>query len=303
MRTFRTALLVLCLAGLASGCTFLHRLEKAAHLGQTPTTPAAATTAPIQTMPAPLQVAQGDLVAPPAWLFNDIACAPLLTTQLPPALRVLGSQDTVIKHMMGPGDTILVSGGAGVGLQPGQQFFVRRLVKTFGATGPDPLHPVSVHTAGWIQILGVDAAVATATVVHACEGMLLDDYLEPFTPPLIAARAPTGTLPQYTNMGHITTGDENTETVGAGQMIGIDRGANAGVVLGQRFLVFRDKRNKRFDGLKDEYSVTYIQGLTQLPLVEVGEVLVVSVRPDDSTVQVTMSKDSVSRGDLIAEIR
>ena len=303
MRSFRTEWLVLCLAGLASGCTFLHRMETAAHLGQTPATPAAATAAPNLTAPPPVQMAQGDLVAPPAWLFNDLACAPILTTQAPPPLRILGSQDTVVKHMMGPGDTLVISGGSSIGLQPGQRFFVRRLVRTFGAKGPDPLNPVSVHTAGWIQVLGVDAAVATASIVHACEGMMLDDYLEPFTPPMIAARSSSGTVPQYTNMGHITVGDENTETVGTGQMIGIDRGASAGVVLGQRFLVFRDKRNKTFDGLKDEYSATYIEGITQLPLVEVGEVMVVSVRPDDSTVQVTMSKDSVSRGDLIAEIR
>jgi hypothetical protein len=307
MRNFRTGVLVLCAAALVSGCTFLHRvehkLETVAHLGHKPTPPATSTTAPIRVEQTPGQAAQIDMVPPPAWLFNDIACAPLLTTQLPPALRVLGSQDTVVKHLLGPGDTLVISGGSSAGLQPGQQFFVRRSIRMFGARGPDPLHPVSVHTAGWIQILAVDAAVATAKVVHACEGMLLDDYLEPFTPPMIAARSPAGTLPQYTNMGHITMGNENSETAGTGQMMGIDRGANAGVVLGQRFLVFRDKRQAHFDGLKGEYSPTYIQGSTQLPLVEVAEVLVVAVRADDATVQVTMTKDSVSRGDFIAEIR
>jgi hypothetical protein len=40
-----------------------------------------------------------------------------------------------------------------------------------------------------------------------------------------------------------------------------------------------------------------------VPLVEVAEVLVVAVRPNDATVQVTMAKDTVSLGDLIAEIR
>ena len=291
----------MCLAGLASGCTLLHRVES--RLGQRPATAAAvpATAAPSPVAQAQIQSAQTDTVAPPSWLYNDLACAPSLSTQAPAALRVVGSQDTTIKHMLGPGDTLVVSGGASAGLQPGQQFFVRRHIKTFGARGPDPLHPVAVHTAGWVQILGVDTTVATASIVHACEGLMLDDYLEPFTSPVIAARAVPGTLPQYSNMGHITLGDYNITSVGAGQMVGIDRGSSSGVTLGQRYLVFRDKRIMRNEGI--EYSPTYLGNRQNLPLVEVGEVLVVAVRSDDSTVQVTMTRDALFSGDLIAEIR
>ena len=301
MRHFRTGLLVLSLASLTTGCTLLHKIENAAHLGQKPTPPVTAANAASPPAQPPVQMAQTDMVAPPDWLYNDIACAPSLTTQPAAALKVIGSQDTTIKHMLGPGDTLVISGGASAGLEPGQQFFVRRHIKTFGVKGPDPTHPVSVHTAGWVQILGVDGSVATATIVHACEGLMLDDYLEPFSPPVIAARTAAGTLPQYSNMGHITMGDYNTLTVGTGQMMGIDRGSNSGVTLGQRFLVFRDKRGLRNEGR--EYSATYIENRQNLPLVEVAEVLVVSVRPDDSTVQVTMTRDAVMTGDFIAEIR
>ena len=81
----------------------------------------------------------------------------------------------------------------------------------------------------------------------------------------------------------------------------IDRGSNAGVVLGQRYLVFRDKRDQHVghDGT--------IEGVRRhghnTPLVEVGEVLVVAVRADDATVQVVASRDAISHGDLIAPIR
>ena len=105
MRTFRTGLLVICVAGLVSGCTLLHRVETAAHLGQTPAKPAAA--APATT--PPVQLAQGDMVAPPDWMVNDIACAPSLTTEPEALIKVIGSQDTIIKHMLGPGDTLLIS--------------------------------------------------------------------------------------------------------------------------------------------------------------------------------------------------
>jgi hypothetical protein len=245
---------------------------------------------------------QADTVPPPAWLYNDLACSSTLTTQPPGPLRVLGSQDSIIKHMMGPGDTLVVSGGSNEGLQPGQRFFVRRVLRTYGAMkGPDAKHPLSVHTAGWAQILGVDLDVSTATVVHACEGILLDDYLEPFTEPLIAAQAVPGRTPQYANMGRILTSDEAFETVATGQTINIDRGRDTGVVLGQRYLVFRDKRGMLNESA--EYSMTFARNAKRIPLVEVGEVLVVAVGPVYSTVQVLIAKDVITTGDFIAEIR
>lgn len=252
-----------------------------------------------QTPAAPAPV---DLVAPPSWLYNDLACAPLLTNQAPGPLRVIGSQDSVIKHMLGPGDTLVISGGSAAGVQPGQRFYVRRNVTTFGARGPDLQHAVNVHTAAWIQILGVDTAVATATIVGSCEGIMLDDYLEPFTPPMIAARAVPGSTPQYADMGHILTGDEAAQNVGAaGQLIGIDRGSNHGIVPGQRFLVFRDKGRLRNES--PEYSQRYVDSTGHLPLVEIGEVLVMSVRAETSTVRVVVAKDAITMGDLIAAIR
>ena len=85
-----------------------------------------------------------------------------------------------------------------------------------GVATPSGALPSSIHTAGWIQILGVDTALATATVLHACDGILLDDYLEPFVAPMIAARPLPGTTPQYENMGHIMTGVEGLHTAAAG---------------------------------------------------------------------------------------
>jgi hypothetical protein len=244
------------------------------------------------------------MVAPPAWAFVDIACAPYITTTPVPAaaLRILGSQDTIIKDQMSPGDTIVVSGGSSAGLKAGDRFFVRRLVRKFGATsGPDKEHPLPVHTAGWIQILGVDTMLATATVVQACDGILLDDYLEPYVAPTIASRVMPGNMPIYDNMGHITTGVEGSQAFAIGQMANIDRGSSAGVVAGQRFLVFRDKRPLPRPTLKK--SPEFLRASPQIPLVEIGEVMVIAVRADDATVQVLAQKDAILTGDLIAEIR
>jgi hypothetical protein len=260
----------------------------------------AAPAAMAQTPPPPRLA---DLVPPPNWAFMDLACAPYLTKVSPSgALRILGSQDTVIKDQMSPGDTVLISGGANAGLKAGDRFFVRRLVRMFGALkGPDDDHPLPVHTAGWVQIVGVDSTLATAKVLQACDGILLDDFLEPYVEPTVASQPPAGNMPIYDNMGHIKTGVEGSQLFGLGQMANIDRGIKAGVVAGQRFLVFRNKRYLPVPlvGKSKEFA----KAAPQMPLVEIGEVMVVAVRDDDATVQVLAQKDAIMTGDLIAEIR
>jgi hypothetical protein len=243
------------------------------------------------------------LVAPPSWAFVDLACAPYMTKTNPAkAPRILGSQDTGVRDQLSVGDTLVVSGGASAGLNTGDRFYVRRLVRTFGQTeGPDDRHPLQVHTAGWIQILGVDSTLATAKVVQACDSIMLDDYLEPYVPPTVAERPLPGNSPTYDNMGHIRGGASGTEVIGIGQMASIDRGSTTGVVAGQRFLVFRDKRNLPVP--VEGKSVAFVEGTRQVPLVEIGEVMVVSVRADDATVQVLAQKDAIMPGDLIAAIR
>lgn len=256
----------------------------------------------VQTPPAPALEPQ--LIPPPAWAFNDMACAPALLpekydrkTESP--VRVVGVQDPAIRELLGPGDTLVVSGGSNAGLQPGQRFFVRRVIPAVSTFGTRPR--ATIHTSGWVQILGVDTIVATATVVHACDGILFDDYLEPFVAPTIAARPLPGSTPQYDNMGRIVSGTEGFHTAAPGTVMTIDRGSNSGVTVGQRFLVFRDKRDQHVD--TTGRSKAFAAVAHNSPLVEVGEVLVVAVRAEDSTVQVTASRDAISHGDLIAPIR
>ena len=255
-----------------------------------------------QTPPAPS--ADTQLVPPPAWAFNDVACAPALGPErldkndVPP-LRIVGVQDPAMKELLGPGDTLVINAGSNAGLQTGQRFFVRRLIPAVSEFGERPR--ATIHTAGWIQILGVDTMVSTATVVHACDGMLFDDYLEPYVAPTIAARPLSGSMPTFENMGHIVTGADGLHTAAPGNLMTIDRGSNSGVVMGQRYVVFRDKRKEHLD--LTGKSKPFADVAPNAPLVEIGEVLVVAIRPEDATVQVVVSRDAITKGDLIAPIR
>ena len=226
--------------------------------------------------------AQSGLVPPPSWAAGDLVCAPFLTYALPnDSLRVIGSEDTVVKQMMGPGDTLVVSGGSQQGLQAGQEFFVRRLVRSYGELGPSRTSPLSVHTAAHIRIVGVGAEVSTATVTSACEGILLDDYLEPYDAPVVA-ETPIDGEPQFGGYGRVLVGDQSRLTGGTGDFMMIDLGSDHGIRRGQLFSVFRDK----LDGAG--------------PLVEIGTVEAVSVRPNSSTVQIRSARDAVRQDDLVA---
>jgi hypothetical protein len=241
------------------------------------------------------------LVPAPSWAYNDLVCAPSLLMQKPaadtPAPRVVGVQDITHRDMLAPPDVLVIGAGSNAGIQVGQRYFVRRI----RTTRIDPSRPPTVHTAGWIQILGVDTMVSTATIMHSCEGILVDDYLEPFVEPMVPARTLSGNVPQYENMGHIVTGIEGLQTAGPGNYMTIDRGTNEGVVMGQRYLIFRDKRDLRVE--TTGRSKAFANTVGQSPLVEIGEAVVVAVRQADSTVRVTIAKTAITTGDLIAPIR
>jgi hypothetical protein len=236
----------------------------------------------VLTVPIPGWAQDTGQVPPQAAALNDLACLPFLIFAPPnDGLRVVGSQATVDKKMMGPGDTIVIDAGREDGILSGMEFYVRRVVRAFGALGPDAENPLSVHTAAVIRVLGVGDEAATALVTLACEGILLEDYLEPYRAPTVA-REPIDGEPQHEDYGRIVFGDQNRWLAGKDQFMIIDRGSDDGVRSGQRFTVYRDKQTgKGF-------------------LVEIGEVEAVSVRPDSSTVQVRRAIDAIMRDDLVA---
>src|SRR6185436_10602951 len=101
---------------------------------------------------------------------------------------------------------------------------------------------------------------------------------EPYVAPMVPAKPMPGNTASYENMGRIRTGIEGTQVFGLGQFANIDRGGKTGIVPGQRFIVFRDKRDlPQSTRTKSDVSAKIA---SKLPLVEIGEVMVVSVRPD-----------------------
>jgi hypothetical protein len=253
-----------------------------------------------------LPVAAQDL---PITIRLAVGCGPQATGASDPsdAPHILGVQDTTPRSLYGPHDLVIVDAGANRGMQLGQRFFVRRSVTSYdsdalgpraGATsgwkgfmrrnisprgGAAPGARV-VLTSGWMHIVAVNETVSVATIDVACDAVLQGDYLEPYVEPATPSDADrtdaSGTL-DFSAPAHVLFGDYGRRAGGAGDLMVADIGQNQGATPGTRFAVYRDMRQ------------------AGLPLVAVGEGIVVSVGSNTSLVRLTRASDAVESGDLL----
>jgi hypothetical protein len=174
----------------------------------------------------------------------------------------------------------LIPGGTSAGLEPGQQFFVRRLLTSGNPGKPTATSPGMVHTAGWITVTAADGFSALARIDHACDGFLKGDYLEPFTAaPMPTALAADGAA-QFNDMGRLLFGTDGRRSFANGDLIVINRGTAHGLTAGARLTIFRDPK-------------------TAGPLVEVGRAIVLTVAGDTSTVIADRVRDALYAGDWV----
>ena len=88
--------------------------------------------------------------------------------------------------------------------------------------------------------------------------------------------------PDFSNLGHIVSGNEDRMVVGPGDFALIDWGEAQGLAPGARFAIYRDI------------------GVNGLPLTSVGEGVVVSTSHGMALTRVTRARDAVFIGDYIA---
>jgi hypothetical protein len=223
----------------------------------------------------PAAVAGGQNVA------EQIACAPMSLPAVPQmALRVTGGLSGA-RMMFGPGESLIVNAGTRQGLRNGQVYYVRRrLIDMFTPASVD-FAPVGIHTAGWVTIVDARDDSSVAQVTHACDGILNDDYLEPYIEPVVPESLPGGG-PDYAHPARIVMADETLQTAAPGMLMLINRGSDHGVRAGQGLTIFR----ATLDGVG--------------PTVEIGRGTILSVRPQTSLMRIDDSRDAVYVGDLAA---
>jgi hypothetical protein len=217
----------------------------------------------------------------------SLACAPSLTFEAPVTnTRVTGGQDSFVRRIHAPGDLVVLNKGTDDGLTIGQEFFVRRV----SAPGQGKIsrdNPATVRTSGWIKVYAVDPKMALATVSYACDTIEINDYLEPFVLPQVPVASTTRNKPEKNNYAHVMSGVDRRRSFGKGDYFVVDRGTDRGIRPGSQFVVYRNKSDR--DGQQPDVF-----------LYELGEAVAVDVQTDHATLQVTMSRDAFTEGDLVA---
>jgi hypothetical protein len=212
-----------------------------------------------------------------------LACAPVAATSRPAStLRISGGQDTYPRLTYSLGDFVTLNGGSKQGLQIGQEFFVRRTVTPPRGISTGAEVSAVTRTAGWIRVYAVDEDMALATITYGCDGMQVGDYLEPLVLPAPLKALPREGRPERSYARVIIGNDRRTE-FGMGDFLVIDRGSAQGITAGAHFVLYRWKKKA-----------------PENFLAAVAEGVAVDVQTDTATLSLTVTRDSVTVGDLAA---
>jgi hypothetical protein len=176
---------------------------------------------------------------------------------------------------------VTINAGTKNGIEVGQEYYVRRLQ----VDRREPIsrdHPATIRTTGWIKVYAVDDEMSLVTVTHACDTIEVGDYLEPFTLPVVPTISKDRPKPQRDHYGKVLVGTDRRTNFGKGDYFVINRGSDHGVEVGSQFVLYRDKKQ------------------AENFLYAIGEAVATDVKSEMSTVQVTVSLDTIQSGDYVA---
>ena len=211
-----------------------------------------------------------------------LACAPSVVYEMPLAdLRVTGGQESFVRRIFVPGDLITINAGTDNGIEVGQEFYTRRVLRESRRTVSRSA-PGVIRTTGWIKVWAVDKQMSLATITHACETIDVNDYLEPFALPTVPQPVAEVLPAERDNYGRIMVGTDRRSSFGKGDYIVIDRGRDFGITPGARFVVYRDNLEP------------------QNFLYDLGEAVAVDVKEDTATLHITVARDGMKSGDYVA---
>jgi hypothetical protein len=210
------------------------------------------------------------------------------------ASKPIPSWGTIIRSKEGAanlveGEVVYIRLELGKEVQVGDRFSIVRL-------GKPVIHPVTqqnlgllVLAPGELTILERKNEIAIAKINKSYAPISLGDMILP-AKPVLPETAPIRT--QKKIEGVVVFSPENTVAISEKEIVFIDRGSKAGVMVGDLFSIYQ--RPARSRGVYGEPK----EEMKELPLARVGEVVVVSVQPETSTALVTRSLQPIFLGDL-----
>jgi hypothetical protein len=130
----------------------------------------------------------------------------------------------------------------------------------------------------------MDDVNALAMVDFSCDSIEAGDFLEPFSDLTLPTSAEALGAPMFDDRANILFGTDTTTSFGDGDTLNIDRGTVHGVAPGARFAIYRNVQ-------------------WGLPLVYVGDAVVLEQGELTSKVVLVTVKDVVQQGDVAVRRR
>lgn len=193
------------------------------------------------------------------------------------SLVVAGGHNSDGRQSLVKGDSVVLGSGSAAGVAVGNRLVAHRLqgtVKNFPKKGYG-----AVHTGGLLTVTAVNEQTAIAMIDFSCGPIEPGDYLEPYVEHELPTSVDAMAEAQFSDRADILFGSGGRETFADGDVMSIDRGASDGVTMGARFAIYRDKHNG-------------------LPLVHIGEAVVVVPLERVSALVLVSVTDAVTTGDV-----
>jgi nucleoid-associated protein YgaU len=187
------------------------------------------------------------------------------------------------------GDVIFLNQGSNQGIQAGDEFAIVRPAR--GVTHPTDGRDLGtyVRRLGKVRVLLTQSATSTAVIEMSCEDIRDRDELVPWTEIPAPMRRSLPPFDRYDPTasggptGHIVLTGDNLDVVGTGNVIHTDLGVAAGVQPGDVLTLFRDNGD--------------------LPRLNLGQAVVLTVEPGTSTAIVTVAVREMGLGDRAELVR
>ena len=213
-------------------------------------------------------------------LTRDLACAPASPRVKPTRTLLVAGGREARKTLFGNGDALIIRGGAVQGVKVGNEYYVRRILDDRFTEHQPGVYPISILTAGTVQIVDVQNDFAVGVVSYSCDGIMEGDYLERFERP-VTPSSQAGAAPDFAHPARLMLGAERRQVAAPGSFMVIDRGSDHGIRQGQQLTIFRRT-------LKDG------------PVATVGTATVYTVEAETSVVRIDTTIDAIYVGDLVA---
>ncbi len=208
-----------------------------------------------------------------------VMCTDVPAATLPvPKLVIKGPYATDGRSAMSSGQ-VVIGRSPDDGLALGQRYIAQRVnggAKRFPRPGEGF---GDIRVTGWVTITAIDEHNALADINFACSTIESGDYLEPYNEVALPSSASEPIPPDFSDRANILFGVDNRVSFGDGDLFSIDRGTVNGVVSGSRYAIYRDFHNG-------------------LPLVYMGEAVIMSVGEQTSKAVATATKDAIQPGDV-----